>query len=49
MSELGDFVTLKAFDSPDETRVFEKRRFDIMRIRGATLGSATVIRPRTYA
>jgi hypothetical protein len=41
MSELGDFVTLKAFDSPDETRVFEKGRFDIVRIRGATLGRAT--------
>ena len=31
MSEIGDFVSLRAFDSPDETRLFERRKFDIVR------------------
>ena len=41
MTEIGDLVTLKAFDNPDETRLFEKGRFDIVRIGGATVGRAT--------
>jgi hypothetical protein len=41
MTEIGDLVTLKAFDHPDETRLFEKGRFDIVRIGGATVGRAT--------
>jgi hypothetical protein len=41
MTELADLVSLKAFDSPDETRLFEKGKFDIVRIGGATVGRAT--------
>jgi len=41
MTEIGDFVTLKAFDSPDETRLFEKGKFDIVCIGGTTVGRAT--------
>jgi hypothetical protein len=41
MTEIGDLVTLKAFDNPDETRLFGKGRFDIVRIGGATVGRAT--------
>jgi hypothetical protein len=41
MTEIGDLVSLKAFDNPDETRLFEKGRFDIVRIGGATVGRAT--------
>jgi hypothetical protein len=41
MTEISDLVSLKAFESPDETRLFEKGRFDIVRIGGATVGRAT--------
>ncbi len=34
-------VELKRFDRPDETRVFEKGRFEIVRIGGLTIGRAT--------
>jgi hypothetical protein len=34
-------VVLKRFDAPDETRVFEKGRFEIVRVGGMTLGRAT--------
>jgi hypothetical protein len=34
-------VILKRFEQPDETRVMEKGRFDIIRIGGVTLGRAT--------
>lgn len=33
-------VILKRFDNPDETRLFEKGRFDIVRIGGMTIGRA---------
>ena len=34
-------VVLKRFDSPDESRTFEKGRFDVVRIGGMTLGRAS--------
>jgi hypothetical protein len=34
-------VVLKSFETPDETRVFEKGRLDIVRIGGMTIGRAT--------
>jgi quercetin dioxygenase-like cupin family protein len=34
-------VTLKAFETPDEVRTFEKGRFEIVRIGGAVVGRAT--------
>src|SRR5262245_14632208 len=34
-------VTLRRFESPDETRVMEKGKFDIVRIGGLTVGRAT--------
>lgn len=34
-------VILKRFESPDETRVFEKGRFEIVRVGGMTIGRAT--------
>ncbi len=34
-------VELKRFDEPDETRLFEKGRFEIVRIGGLTIGRAT--------
>jgi len=34
-------VDLKRFDNPDEVRLFEKGRLDIIRIGGITLGRAT--------
>jgi hypothetical protein len=34
-------VILKWFDKPDETRLFEKGRFDIVRIGGMTIGRAS--------
>jgi hypothetical protein len=34
-------ITLKRFDTPDETRLFEKGRFDVVRVGGMTLGRAT--------
>jgi hypothetical protein len=36
-----DEVILKRFESLDETRIFEKGRFEIVRIAGMTLGRAT--------
>jgi quercetin dioxygenase-like cupin family protein len=33
-------VILKRFDSPDETKVFEKGRFDVIRLGGVTIGRA---------
>ena len=34
-------VILRHFDSPDETRIMEKGRFEIVRIGGLTIGRAT--------
>ncbi|MDQ3244652.1 MAG: cupin domain-containing protein [Gemmatimonadota bacterium] len=34
-------VVLKSFDSPDETRVFEKGKLEIVRIGGMTIGRAS--------
>ncbi len=34
-------VILKSFDTPDETRVFEKGKLDIVRIGGMVLGRAS--------
>ena len=34
-------VILKSFENPDETRHFEKGRFEIVQIGGLTLGRAT--------
>lgn len=34
-------VILKRFESPDETRVFEKGKFEIVNIGGMTIGRAT--------
>jgi hypothetical protein len=34
-------VELKRFDNPDETRVFEKGKFEIVTIGGMTIGRAT--------
>ena len=41
MTEIGNLVSLRAFDSPDETRSFKNGKFDVVRIGGATLGRAT--------
>ena len=34
-------VILKSFESPDETRNFEKGRFEVVKIGGLTIGRAT--------
>jgi len=34
-------VVLKRFDNPDETRVFDKGKFEIVHIGGLTIGRAT--------
>lgn len=34
-------VLLKAFDAPDEVRVFDKGRFELVRIGGLVIGRAT--------
>ena len=34
-------VVLKRFESPDETRVLEKGRFELVRLGGLTIGRAT--------
>jgi hypothetical protein len=34
-------VVLKRFEAPDETRVFDKGRFEIVRLGGVTIGRAT--------
>ena len=36
-----DDVILKRFEQPDETRVFEKGRFELVQVGGMTLGRAT--------
>lgn len=36
-----DDVILKRFETPDETRLFEKGKFEIVRIGGMTIGRAT--------
>jgi quercetin dioxygenase-like cupin family protein len=36
-----DEVIIKHFEQPDEVRVFEKGRFEIVRIGGLTIGRAT--------
>jgi quercetin dioxygenase-like cupin family protein len=36
-----EHVVLKRFDSPDETRIFEKGRLEVVRIGGMTLARAT--------
>ncbi len=36
-----DQVILKRFENPDETREFEKGKFEIVRIGGLTIGRAT--------
>jgi len=35
-----DEVILKRFEQPDETRIFEKGRFDLVRLGGLTIGRA---------
>jgi len=34
-------VTLRRFESPDETRVMEKGKFEVVHIGGLTVGRAT--------
>ena len=34
-------VILKSFDTPDETRVFKKGKFEIVKLGGMTIGRAT--------
>jgi hypothetical protein len=34
-------VILKRFDSPDETRIFDKGKFEIVHIGGMTIGRAS--------
>src|SRR6478736_6227891 len=41
MSQSQIDVVLRRFDSPDETRVMEKGKFEIVRIGGLTIGRAT--------
>jgi hypothetical protein len=41
MTEIGNPVFLRGFDTPDETRSFKNGKFDIVCIGGATLGRAT--------
>src|SRR5713101_1872900 len=36
-----DDVVIRRFGKPDETRVFEKGRFDVLRLGGMTIGRAT--------
>jgi hypothetical protein len=36
-----DDVLIKRFESPDETRVFEKGKFEIVNIGGVVIGRAT--------
>jgi len=40
MTPLPPEVVLKRFDAPDEVRVFEKGRLEIVRIGGVTIGRA---------
>ena len=41
MNESRVQVILKRFESPDETRLMEKGRFELVRIGGVTVGRAT--------
>jgi quercetin dioxygenase-like cupin family protein len=41
MSSLTTDVILKRFEKPDETRVFEKGKFDLVHLGGMTIGRAT--------
>jgi hypothetical protein len=41
MTKIGNPVSLRAFDSPDETRSFKNGKIDIVRIGATTLGRAT--------
>jgi hypothetical protein len=34
-------TVLKRFEEPDEVRTFEKGKFELVRIRGMTIGRAT--------
>lgn len=34
-------VVLKRFEKPDEVRTFEKGRFEVVKLRGMTIGRAT--------
>jgi hypothetical protein len=38
-----DVVTLKRFDTPDETRVLVKGKFELVHIGGMTIGRATYV------
>jgi len=39
--QLSDPALLRRFDEPDETRIFEKGRFEIVHIGGMSIGRAT--------
>ncbi len=41
VSGLTRDVILKRFENPDETRVFEKGKFELLQIAGMTIGRAT--------
>jgi quercetin dioxygenase-like cupin family protein len=41
MSSLTTDVILKRFENPDETRVFEKGKFELVQLGGMTIGRAT--------
>ena len=41
MKPMSLAVVLKRFERPDEVRVFDKGRFEIVRIAGTTIGRAT--------
>jgi quercetin dioxygenase-like cupin family protein len=41
MADLTTDVILKQFDKPDETRVFEKGKFELVQLGGMTIGRAT--------
>jgi hypothetical protein len=41
MTSLADPAILRRFEEPDEVRVFDKGRFEIVRIGGTSIGRAT--------
>ena len=41
MVSLVDFAVLKRFETPDEVRVFDKGRFEIIHLGGQSIGRAT--------
>jgi mannose-6-phosphate isomerase-like protein (cupin superfamily) len=41
MNPAGLDLILKRFDAPDETRTFDKGRFELVRLAGMTIGRAT--------